>query len=452
LCVCVCEGRHDRSKQNNTRGKTKLPTRIPRGIMFALCFVMATTSHSIAYCNQIQHSTGQMGALRCPVCRVRHAAHIVSVVVVFVLILISGNLESHAVTALSATETYARLIPCILNNTNVTHTFDYYKYPDDAEAHYKDLLDKTAKYRNHHAHTVHGYKGPWIENMWISVFMNKPLSYFQGMIPLFLQWVDIHAHIFLGKENRPLYRSLYEGIPAELSALLRPDVLYVTVSQDDEGIDRQDHSGLFNKRPNILTMSAGGYGHIPIPLVKGIINYMPPPPDNSFQYEVGFYGQHDTSLTRAALLQAAKYDIHEAKLKYHHAQSHNWQQLIASTLFNLAPRGYGRSSYRLSEVVQIGRIPVYIYNDVPWIAYEGSNISVTNIGFAAKPGESMRSVMTRLSKLSQPEITDLLHKVKTARDYYTLDGVISEIRKFFEDPLGPNGGALRCSHVPPTVI
>lgn len=36
--------------------------------------------------------------------------------------------------------------------------------------------------------------------------------------------------------------------------------------------------------------------------------------------------------------------------------------------FGLSPRGYGRTSYRLYEMLQLGTIPVYIY-DEPWLPY-----------------------------------------------------------------------------------
>jgi hypothetical protein len=368
----------------------------------------------------------------------------------------SGRTRSHVLerrlSAVNIEETYNKVSTCLLNHRNFSHLpAGYFKYPGDAEDHYRELLQKTAKYRKHNMHMSAGYRGPWIENLWISEFLDKPLSYFHGMIPLFVQWVDIHAHIFLGKENRPLYRSLYEEIHSELFQLLRPDVIYVTVSQDDEGIDRSDFSGLFSKRPNILTLSAGGYGHIPLPLVKGTIDYVAPPPNNQFNWQIGFYGTHDTSQTRAKLLDEMRNLIHKTSMKYHHTSTPNWKQLMASTLFNLCPRGYGRNSYRLAEVIQLGRIPIYLYNDVPWISYFGANISLSNIGFSAKPDE-MQKLVERLQSMTPAEIADMLEKVKQARNYYTLEGSISEIHKFFRDPLGPDGGYFKCNAVPPTVL
>ena len=45
------------------------------------------------------------------------------------------------------------------------------------------------------------------------------------------------------------------------------------------------------------------------------------------------------------------------------------------TMFNLAPIGMGRASFRLGEIIQLGRIPIYLYEDFPWSPYEGSGTS-----------------------------------------------------------------------------
>ena len=119
------------------------------------------------------------------------------------------------------------------------------------------------------------------------------------------------------------------------------------------------------------------------------------------------------------------------------------------TSFNLAPRGFGRASFRLSEIVQVGRIPVYIYDDYPWAAYmkPGSNISVTAIGFVAKLGH-IADVVKRIAAMTPDEIAEKMELVKRARYFYTYEGVMDQIDLFFRDPLGPQGGFLSCSKIP----
>jgi hypothetical protein len=45
-------------------------------------------------------------------------------------------------------------------------------------------------------------------------------------------------------------------------------------------------------------------------------------------------------------------------------------------MYNLAPIGMGRASFRLAEIIQLGRIPIYLYEDYPWSPYEGSGIYI----------------------------------------------------------------------------
>jgi hypothetical protein len=59
---------------------------------------------------------------------------------------------------------------------------------------------------------------------------------------------------------------------------------------------------------------------------------------------------------------------------------------------NLAPRGYGRSSYRFAEIVQVGRIPVYMFNDFPWASYEETPAAISEFGFQSQQGNAVNLV------------------------------------------------------------
>jgi len=61
----------------------------------------------------------------------------------------------------------------------------------------------------------------------------------------------------------------------------------VLTSQDDQGIT----ANLFEKKPNILVLSAGGYVHIPIPLIKREFSYVPPRSNHKYDLDVGFCGK-----------------------------------------------------------------------------------------------------------------------------------------------------------------
>lgn len=47
----------------------------------------------------------------------------------------------------------------------------------------------------------------------------------------------------------------------------------------------------------------------------------------------------------------------------------NFIEMTSRSIFSLCPRGYGRSSFRLHEAMQLGSIPVYIY-DQKWFPFD----------------------------------------------------------------------------------
>ncbi len=350
-------------------------------------------------------------------------------------------------------ETYFKVAKCINKNPFLKELKNDFHYPDDAEAHFADIYKKTEKYRDLPIHRAAGYGGPWIENHWISHFRNRKLSYFNGLIPIFVQWVDIHAHIFLGRHNRTYYNELYDGLASTFSSLLRPDVLYVTVSQDDEGISNRYNTGTFHSCPNILTLSAGGFGHIPIPLVKDEIAW------NAWsgkqKWTAGFFGAHGSNITRTHLLDEISSNFKKHGVQYNEGYTTpnelDWHRDMSDTLFNMAPQGFGRTSYRLSEIIQAGRLPVYLYGDEAWIPYANSSFSVTSFGFVATFG-STEEVVLAIKNISSEEIQHRLQLMQNARPLYTYAGILNQLELFFGDPLGPTGGLLSCSPVPKTVL
>ena len=144
--------------------------------------------------------------------------------------------------------------------------FESLQFPQDVDDHYHNLLQKTTKYRNIAIHSHSAFQGPWLENHFISHFINKPLSYFSGLVPLFIQWTDLHVKSMtthkpqsVNNRENPIPISIpipsevigpdkagpdvrnvssadegdaeYGNMLKEVEALLRPDVLYVVVHQ-----------------------------------------------------------------------------------------------------------------------------------------------------------------------------------------------------------------------------
>jgi len=308
-------------------------------------------------------------------------------------------------------------------------------FPEDAEYHFEELKNRTARFRQAPVHEYANYEGPWIENIFIKEFMDRPLSYFNGFIPIFIQWID--TQILRGRH--------FDNIYNELSGILRPNVIYLAISQGDVGLGK-----IGTANPNIFVLAAGGYGHVPIPLVRAEIPYEPLP--QQFEQDIGFFG-NSKQASRPQMLAQLHTLSTERNLTFRHGQGPTWQKDMSNTKFNLAPRGYGRSSFRFAEAIQMGRVPIFLYDDLPWIPYVGTNLSVENFGFSAGLSDEKKSLVMLADSIKNLTEVEFAHKVQLvldARFHFTYPGVVRQIEMFIADPFGERGGNLRCTTHPKT--
>jgi hypothetical protein len=180
--------------------------------------------------------------------------------------------------------------------------------------HYHDLLKVTQQFRNIPYHNQSNYAGPWIENYFIQHFENKSLLYFGGFVPLFVQWVDYE--VYTGQQKLSafdMFRSLY--------SVLRRDIIYITVSQHNRGI-----RVLLDQFPNVIIISAGGNGHIPIPLIKDELNLTSyTSSDKYFTTDLGFYGTVNHGARRTEIFKELSSLLKTSKLSHYFGLSPSWK-------------------------------------------------------------------------------------------------------------------------------
>lgn len=210
--------------------------------------------------------------------------------------------------------TYAAVKPC-LTLTGTLNT-PHVQYQDDLEDHFKEVIQVTSQFRGLPPHEGSGnYSGMWIENLYIKHFIGKPFTFFNGMIPLFVQWSDynLYHHYTDGMTEDQIFRPIAD--------ILRKDVLYVAVSQANYGIE------FINRNyPNVLMINAGGEGNIAIPLIKGEIPYIPMDYTMFPQWDVGFYGSIDHGHRKKILDSFMKVIDKTTKFKYKIGPSKTWIQ------------------------------------------------------------------------------------------------------------------------------
>lgn len=126
-------------------------------------------------------------------------------------------------------------------------------------------------------------------------------------------------------------------------------------------------------------------GNIPIPLVyEDINNFLENKPKKSFnekQILCSFVGNITSNIVKP--------NVREEIFKYFSRNPHfniinsgGWKPEVNKNLqdifidktinskFSLAPRGYGRSSFRFFECFKLGTIPIYIWNDINWLPFK----------------------------------------------------------------------------------
>ena len=351
---------------------------------------------------------------------------------------------------LSIDQTYSNGAKCINNyiaslpnDANRITNSGNYRYPTDATNHYREILNLTDYFvKNVPARLTSFYKGPWIENAWITKFSKFPLDSFNGLIPIFMPWNDARNY-YNSDEGKgdPIAKSYLDG----LMKLLRKDVIYITVNQPNEGL----FESMKSVPDNIIVLSSGGVGHIAIPLVAKTLPLSNITVDqilsaDSRSYEVSFFGTIDHGRFRTNFISELKLRLkrHKASWRSYFGSSKTWEIGMGKTQYNLAPAGLGRTSFRVAEIVQLGRIPIYIYDDLPWLPYPNTDISLEKIGFVV---DNAGDLMQLITTITPSELRNKMNAVLLARDAYTLTGIMREIELFLQEPFSTTGGShLRC--------
>jgi len=109
----------------------------------------------------------------------------------------------------------------------------------------------------------------------------------------------------------------------------------------------------------------------------------------------------------------------------------NLQDLFLQTTldskFALAPRGYGRSSFRFFECFQLGTIPVYIWNDVNWLPFQDIidynrlcvNIHISQIN-------ELENILLSMDEIKYNSMFEYYSEIK---HLFTVEGLTDQIIK-----------------------
>lgn len=191
-----------------------------------------------------------------------------------------------------------------------------------ARAHYADLMKASKKTWKIERPAYCGCSGPFLENEWIRRYKDKDLSFFEPFIPLFVPWFG-HYQVDSDKDK-------YNLFVAEFMKKLRPDYVYLTISECDYGIALRDKKRAIVPK-NVLIMSASGMGHVAVPWLQGDAIVDANPPRDIF---LSFCGNPRSSIQRKDIFAVVRGLFGSDLYEY---RGPKWRDVTLRSIFGFSP-------------------------------------------------------------------------------------------------------------------
>ena len=103
----------------------------------------------------------------------------------------------------------------------------------------------------------------------------------------------------------------------------------------------------------------------------------------------------------------------------------NFMNITSRSIFTLCPRGYGRNSFRMYEAMQLGSIPVYIY-DEDWRAFK-DNVNWDEFSVSIHY-TNLNNLNSILNSISQDKIEQMSkNAIKAYDDFFSLESLSKQI-------------------------
>jgi len=214
---------------------------------------------------------------------------------------------------------------------------------------------------------------------------------------------------------------------------------YFTVSQHD---DAPAHK----LPPQTINFSAGGNqpDTIPIPLISSPIKNIKNTQKNIFCSFVGSVNQNmpgNAAIGHQIRMQMLHtlVDNKDYVLKPKHWSpeiNENRQDLFlditSRSKFTLCPRGYGASSFRMYEAMQLNSVPVYIYNKTPHIPFK-DDINWEDISVLIEAND-IPHIDSILKSISDEKYNKIIDNIKNFYPkYFTLEATCVNIVKIIKN-------------------
>lgn len=261
------------------------------------------------------------------------------------------------------------------------------------------------------------HTGKYLEEYFYAWYTKKNVKSSRKYIDIF--WTNIYCNSAVGKGTRV-------NIQNELNCL-DPNGSYFTVCQHDDG-------PMENLPEDTLIFSAGGnrkHGNIiPIPLIcSKLVNE---PINETKTILCSFIGSLTHPIRKEMCSRWANDDdfvigAQEWKAEVPKRNLMLFKTFTSKSTFTLCPRGYGKTSFRLYEALQLGSIPVYISDEhyLPWT----DELDWNEFCVLLKPNQ-INNLKEILLTYNEERIKSMIEKGKSIYNkYFSLNGMCEQIEK-----------------------
>jgi hypothetical protein len=280
------------------------------------------------------------------------------------------------------------------------------------------ILELSQVFRPKTSHVYPPFKkGRYMEEFMYDYFISRQdIQTKYIYIPIF--WTNMQNHPAFS-DKRKSYQILFD------EAIKDRDASYFTIVQHDDGCQ------LILPRNTIVFGACKG--HVPLPLIyEDTTERLLRHPRVIKDLLASFVGTYTTHPIRGKMYNAlfGQNGIEcRVKSKWEkdvvEEDANAFLDLTSRSTFCLAPRGYGRSSFRFFEAMLLGAIPVYLWDDQEWLPYKDKiDYSAFSVSVREKDIPDLYQILSSISKDAHER---MVQEGKKISHWFTMEGMAEYI-------------------------
>jgi hypothetical protein len=268
----------------------------------------------------------------------------------------------------------------------------------------KNIVETPNQFITRTNHTYPPGNNMIFEEYFFNEFSNRTINTNRLYIPVL--WTNFYISRGYATQDMSDLQFFLDSLPR--------DDKYFTVVQWDDGI-KNNLNGL-----DIISFASGGIGDYPIPLINK--------PHIRNSKEKNIFASFIGNIQGRHGIREKMRDVLSSKEGYFISESvgfENFKDIMERSIFSLCPRGYGKTSFRINESLNLGSIPVYIYDD-PWIPFNDL-VDFREYGVLISESELI-DIDNILKSYTDEDISRMLQNGKKVYDdFYTYESCFKKI-------------------------